>query len=279
MSLRDQVNLRVGGVAPLVAESEKICGFGARSRERLRQLCHTTANFPNWVLTTDAEVCLRVSKENSLLRSAARYDDGAVPSPTTIRQARGEDNDSCVRLVRSAFFDVYRPGCHEHLLWQRATEPHPDLVAELTLVAESSARIVGCILTTVAHVIDDRGSSEPVLALGPLGVLPSHQGGGVGSDLVRRVLALAEFTPYAAAFLYGRPSFYRRFGFRDAELWSVTTAEGDNFPDFMAKELRDGALSGVRGRLVESSLFTVDDADVHAFDAELFSATPNEAPL
>lgn len=96
---------------------------------------------------------------------------------------RPQDHDECVQLLRDAFWNVYRPGCHEHLLWHLASKGHPDLVAELTLVAERDAHIIGCVMTTVAQVVDQRGGVTPVLQLGPLGVLPSEQGSGVGSRL------------------------------------------------------------------------------------------------
>ena len=39
-----------------------------------------------------------------------------------------------------------------------------------------------------------------------------------------------------------------------ASRWGVTTAEGDNFPAFMAAELVPHGLRGMNGRLIESPL-------------------------
>ncbi len=57
-----------------------------------------------------------------------------------------------------------------------------------------------------------------------------------------------------------------RFGFTDA--WTITTAEGDTFPAFMAVELAPGGLSGIAGRLLESPVLTTDAAVIDAFDAQ-----------
>ena len=70
-----------------------------------------------------------------------------------------------------------------------------------------------------------------------------------------------------AALLFGAPAFYGRFGFQEASRWGVTTAEGDNFPAFMAAELVPHGLRGVSGRLIESPLLEVDEPAAGDADA------------
>lgn len=62
----------------------------------------------------------------------------------------------------------------------------------------------------------------------------------------------------SAAFLYGEPTYYRRFGFEHARRWHVATADGTNLDVLMGLELRPGGLADVRGRLAESPLYEVD---------------------
>lgn len=160
-----------------------------------------------------------------------------------------------------------RPGCHEHFLWHQALHGHPDGIDELALVASIEDEPVGCIMSTRARIVQHSGGTVEVLALGPVGIDPAHQRRGIGSRLIQETLARACTAGYRGAFLYGDPTYDPRFGFRDAAQWGITTAEGHSFPAFMAIELRDDGLTCASGRLIESPLFEVDDAQVDEFDA------------
>ncbi|HEV2890410.1 MAG TPA: N-acetyltransferase [Frankiaceae bacterium] len=65
----------------------------------------------------------------------------------------------------------------------------------------------------VASVVVSRAwvGDAPVAALGPVGVLPEHQGRGYGSEVVRAAVAACAGEPLVA--LLGSTAFYRRFGF------------------------------------------------------------------
>ena len=78
----------------------------------------------------------------------------------------------------------------------------------LSIVAALDGSVVGHCLTTRAHIGDAQ-----VLGLGPIGVLPEHQRGGVGSALVEATIATADERGEVLIGLLGDPQFYRRFGF------------------------------------------------------------------
>lgn len=181
-----------------------------------------------------------------------------------LRPVAAADQTFCEHLIRDAFWDLYRPGCHEHYLWHLAAQGHPDVVDEFTMVAVMGQDVVGCIMSTRARLVTAAGKLE-VLAPGPVAVAPRYQDHGIGTALMNATLDAARATGFPAAFLYGDPHYYPRFGFHDAKHLDVTTTEGDNFPEFMGLELIDDALAG--GKLVESSLFDVDPVEVDAFDA------------
>lgn len=46
---------------------------------------------------------------------------------------------------------------------------HPDLVDDLTLVALVEGEVMGCIMSTTAHVVDASGPPTRVVAVGPVG--------------------------------------------------------------------------------------------------------------
>jgi predicted N-acetyltransferase YhbS len=79
------------------------------------------------------------------------------------------------------------------------------------LVAEEGGRVVGHIQFSRAWIGD-----TPVLALGPIGVLPERQGRGIGSALVAAGLAEARGRGERAVILLGDPGYYGRLGFGPA---------------------------------------------------------------
>ena len=174
-----------------------------------------------------------------------------------VRPYRNEDLDVCLSVIRQSFWDVYRPGCIEHAIWRRAHADHPDLLPGQSFVAFVCDELVGCMMSTRGHVVDGERLS-PVAVLGPLGVLPRAQRRGVGSALMDAAVGSLRAAGESAAFLYGEPTYYRRFGFEHARRWHVATADGTNLDVLMGLELRPGGLADVRGRLAESPLYEVD---------------------
>ena len=81
-------------------------------------------------------------------------------------------------------------------------------IPALSLVAVIESEVVGHVCTTRGRV-----DEEPVLALGPIGVLVAQQGRGVGSTLVRETLRLSENLGEPLVALLGSEAYYGRFGF------------------------------------------------------------------
>jgi predicted N-acetyltransferase YhbS len=177
----------------------------------------------------------------------------------SVRAEAPLDHRDCESLVRDAFWDLYRPGCVEHLIVHQVRNS-PALA--LDLVAEAEGRLLGCLIATVAHV-----DKQEVLYVGPLAVHPDFQGRGVGGQLLSFALSWAQQAGFAGGFLYGNPDYYRRFGFRNAQEWAVTTPDGLNFDAFMGIELRPGGLAEISGRLIEAPAYDVDPDQLLAFDA------------
>lgn len=181
-----------------------------------------------------------------------------------IRIETERDYRAVEHLTREAFWDVYKPGCDEHLLAHKLRKSKAFL-PELDYVAVIDDRVVGNIMYSLAQVIDG-GRVYPVLTFGPLSVLPGCQGQGVGASLVRHTLALARKTGYPGVIIFGSPEYYHRFGFAGAEKYGIATANGENFDAFMALELRQGALRGITGRFCEDSVFHIDPEELLEFE-------------
>ena len=101
-----------------------------------------------------------------------------------------------------------------------------DAVAELCLVAEAGGEVVGhlCMSRAVLERGEAAGggpSGPAILALAPMAVLPERQRAGIGSELVRAALELAEETEFPLVVVLGHPDFYPRFGFDPASAYGI----------------------------------------------------------
>jgi len=78
---------------------------------------------------------------------------------------------------------------------------------------------------TRGHVISSYVDVEPgarrVLQVGPLAVLPSHQGRGIGSALVEETIRIADARGEPLLLIEGNPKYYERFGFTRADAAGV----------------------------------------------------------
>jgi len=137
-----------------------------------------------------------------------------------IRRERQEDFRETEVLTREAFWDIYKPGCDEHLIVHRLRES-PAFVRELDLVACEGALIVGNIMYSRAQVLGPDGKVREVLCLGPVSVLPEYQGRGIGGCLIKESIARARKLGFLGVFLMGNPDYYSKFGFRKTEEFGV----------------------------------------------------------
>jgi putative acetyltransferase len=102
-----------------------------------------------------------------------------------------------------------------------------DAIPDLSFAALIDGEVVGHVTASRATV-----GTEPVVAVGPIGVLPEHQGAGIGSALMHALLTAADATNVPLIVLLGAPQYYTRFGFRPAsELGVISPAPewGDAF--------------------------------------------------
>jgi len=113
----------------------------------------------------------------------------------------------------------------------------------LSLVAADHRQLVGTVrLWNVAP-----GPGRNALLLGPLAVHPDHRNRGIGTALMRRVIARARLAGHGAILLVGGAAYYGRFGF-SAALTGELRMPGYCEPHrLLALELKSGALAGARG--------------------------------
>ncbi|MDI6617104.1 MAG: N-acetyltransferase [Clostridiales bacterium] len=185
----------------------------------------------------------------------------------TIRLEKESDYRSVEYMTREAFWNVYKPGCDEHLIVHKIRKV-PAFIKELSFIACDNDRIVGNIVYSKAKVVDDENKEFEVLCMGPIAVLPSYQRQGIGSLLMNYSIEKAKRLGYKAVIIFGNPDYYHRFGFINAKEYGIQTSMGNNFEAFMALELCSGGLNGISGRYYEDEVFKTGKEELEIFEKE-----------
>lgn len=102
------------------------------------------------------------------------------------------------------------------------------------------------VMTVAPHATGGTRSPKFVV-LAPVAVLPKLQRRGIGSRLVQTGLVQVARMNAEAVFVLGDPAFYGRFGFRSTRPYGIACEMPVREDLFQVRELRPGALEGVRG--------------------------------
>ena len=116
-----------------------------------------------------------------------------------------------------------------------------DAIPELSFTALTDGEVVGHVTASRATV-----AADPVVAVGPIGVLPDRQGAVIGSALMDALLAAADGAGVPLVALLGAPQYYGRFGFRPAKELGVIAPQPEWADGFQARPLTayDESLAG-----------------------------------
>lgn len=158
--------------------------------------------------------------------------------------------------------DVYEINCRafereaEAILVRKLKETSA-WIPELCLIALENNKAVGYVAFSRVKILGYRKNRVfDSIALSPMAVLPEYQRRGIGGLLVAQGLQRAKELEFESVFVLGHKSYYTKFGFKPARLWSIKTL----FPvsekgDFMAVELKKNSLKKVNGIIEFSGPF------------------------
>lgn len=182
-----------------------------------------------------------------------------------IQKTTVKDFFSTEYITRESFWNIYRPGCVEHLILHNIRNSN-SYISNLDLVALNENEIIGHIISTKAKIIDKQNNEHEILCAGPLSVLPKFQKQGIGSKLMNESIMIAKESGYCGMILFGNPEYYHRFGFRNAEEYGITTKDGQNFEPFMALSLKKNGLADIKGKFYEDKAFEFNPDELIEFE-------------
>jgi predicted N-acetyltransferase YhbS len=184
-----------------------------------------------------------------------------------IQRTSQKDFKITEHLTRETFWNLYQPGCNEHLVLHKLRNSE-NYIKEFDLVAVLNNVIVGHIITTKAKIRDAFNNEYDVLCIGPISVLNEFQKNGIGSKLINESIKLAKKSGYFGMILFGNPGYYHSFGFVNAEKYHITTKDYQNFEPFMALEIQENSLANVKGRFLEDDAFSVNETELVEFEKQ-----------
>jgi putative acetyltransferase len=176
--------------------------------------------------------------------------------PVIVREQQADDYEAVRHVYAEAFWQPgFRPpqnpgsvppevGLFE-ALWEAG-----DAIPEFSFTALTDGGVVGHVTASQATV-----ATDSVVAVGPIGVLPEHQGMGIGSALMDALLTAADIAHVPLVVLLGSPQYYSRFGFRPAKELGVIPPEPEWGDAFQARPLTAYTRS-VAGRFQYASAFS-----------------------
>lgn len=170
-------------------------------------------------------------------------------------------------LTREAFWDVYKPGCDEHLILHKLRDTK-SFINELDYVVIEDNKIIANIIYTKMY--NEKGEMlNDVIAFGPISVHPEYQGKGIGKKLIEVSLERAKELGYKAVLITGDDKFYKPLGFEAAYKYGITLPGmyiEDKVEFFMAMELEEGYLDKHSGIYDFDKEFNVTDEELEKFE-------------
>lgn len=186
-----------------------------------------------------------------------------------IRLEDERDYKEVEHLTREAFWDVYRPGCNEHVVLNKLRKSE-SFIKDLDYIVVEEDQIVGHIIYT--KMFKDGALCDDVIAFGPISVDPNYQRKGIGKKMIEYTLEQAKALGYKAVLITGNTNYYHPLGFRSASQFRVHLPGMDMQDEavfFMAKELEEGHLKAHGGIYDFDPSFNVSEEELEAFEKDL----------
>lgn len=196
-----------------------------------------------------------------------------------LRLEEKADYAAVENLTREAFWNVYRPGCDEHLLVHKI-RAEKSFVKELDYVVVKDEKIVGNIIYSKVFYGPERTMCDDIIAFGPVSVHPDYQKKGIGKYLINSTIQKARVLGYKAVMITGDSNYYQPLGFVSATRHKILMpgmSEQEEASFFMVYELEPGYLDKHPGVYDFDTCFVINADEVEVFDKKFPPKTKREA--
>lgn len=183
-----------------------------------------------------------------------------------IRHEDKRDFRKVEEVTRDAFYNLYFPGCEEHLVVHNIRK-HKDYIKELSYIIEVNGEIVGSIFYTHSKVIGWDGREFKTISFGPVSIDPKYHRMGLGKKLITYSLKKARELKYNAVITLGYAYHYAPYGFLSGKQYNIAMEDGKFYKGVLVLPLYDRALENISGYVKFSNVFEVTEKDVEIFDS------------
>lgn len=186
-----------------------------------------------------------------------------------IRLEKENDYFEVENLTREAFWNIYRPGCIEHLVIHNLRKDSC-FVKELDYVIELDNKIIANIVYAKGKLKLENGTIKDILLFGPVSVLPEYQKMGYGEKLINYTMKKAKKLGYEAIVITGNPDYYKKYGFESCSKYNIYY-EGmnktDEAPFFMIKVLDNKRINELKGVYSDPGCYIkIDKKELEEFE-------------
>ena len=185
-----------------------------------------------------------------------------------IRREEITDYGRVEKITRTAFWNLYIPGCNEHYL-VHVMRSHKDFLPEVDLVIEVDNQIIGNIMYTKAKLVDESGVEKEILTFGPVCIMPEYQRMGYGKMLMEHSFEQAIALGYDVIVIFGNPNNYVSRGFKSCKKFNICLENGTYPAAMMVKELKPEALDGRKWVYYDSPVMKIDVQEAARFEENL----------
>ncbi|MDP0494308.1 MAG: N-acetyltransferase, partial [Fusobacterium sp. JB021] len=119
-----------------------------------------------------------------------------------IRHEEEKDFYKVEELARESFYNLYFPGCEEHLVINKMRN-HRDYIKNLSYILEIDGKIIGGIFYTKSRIIGKDNKIVETISFGPVFIKPGYQRQGFGKKLIEYSIKEAKKEGYRAILTLG----------------------------------------------------------------------------
>ena len=182
----------------------------------------------------------------------------------SIRHENLEDYKSTETLARDSFWNLYFPGCAEHLAIHKLRNSK-DFIPELTYILEVDGEIAGGIFYSKSKIVTSNGEIDTI-SFGPVFIVPKYHRIGLGKKLITYSIDKAKDAGFKAILTLGYDYHYTPYGFVGGKKFGISMADGNFYKGLLVLPLYDGALDNINGYAVFSDALDATEDEIEKFD-------------